>query len=108
MPSRETSSIYTVIKSIEKCTDLPCPFCSFVNNEALKIGQQGYFPPETEVLRARQKSKGISYGVVSHLYYYLYHTCRRYAQVVLRGRCILLNFMVFHLFVFWIFFRGIS
>jgi hypothetical protein len=29
-------------------------------NEALRIGEQGYVPTETDVLRARQKSTGIT------------------------------------------------
>jgi len=33
---------------------------SYFFNEALRIGEQGYVPTETDVLRARQKSTGIT------------------------------------------------
>ena len=40
-------------------TNHPTPSYSFFN-EALRIGEHGYVPTETDVLRARQKSTGIT------------------------------------------------
>jgi guanine nucleotide-binding protein subunit alpha len=45
---------------MKKIADLPSPLFRSFFNEALRIGEQGYIPTETDVLRARQKSTGIT------------------------------------------------
>ena len=50
----------SVPETMKRIADLPSPLFRSFFNEALRIGEQGYIPTETDVLRARQKSTGIT------------------------------------------------